>query len=528
MAVIVFSQPVPFPIAPLRELLAKHLPLYSWMCGENDTGDAKQMGTLTGHDVITGRSPSTTIFTELRAELGHYREPAPAHEWYLEVGAPTTELKPVADRIILLTCMCLMIPDSKRAFCQLRPGGNWLDPEDLLRAFKLVLSGEDIAIADGLGQPAASFATASGTSAIAGTPAAAAAASGFEDDKLERMLAPMLLMLERSLVPDWRQIENFAQELDPDGAWKHIEANGANMLAGRGTRVIVIEKPDPAPPIVYEKAYSRSFWYKGDRTAVARHRRHLTVGSPLDTSAADWETVRQVAKVATLVVGLLARLPGTVAVQNLPVATIFDPEMAGSFLSILGRDQLPVQLWCFSAWHSLEEGNVSVSTSGLVPFLGHEIEAWNAPLTAEEAQQKISDLIIYLLDKGPVIGHGDTCGQTMGEKSIRCFLGPSRAERGVPVQALLLEFETEAVGSPKPDLPTADDASEEPLLLDQVLDEFSGKVSPAMAKILGDIRKGTGAEPEQPPRADPSSPAPVHPQHGHPLRRATGFGRKGL
>ena len=88
-----------------------------------------------------------------------------------------------------------------------------------------------------------------------------------------------------------------------------------------------------------------------------------------------------------------------------------------------------------------------------MPFLGHEIEVWNAPLSAEEVREKTSDLIIYLLDKGPTIGHGDSAGRTSDDQSIRCFLGPSRAERPAPVQALFLEFGETGEIQPRPDLP---------------------------------------------------------------------------
>ncbi len=244
-------------------------------------------------------------------------------------------------------------------------------------------------------------------------------------DVTQRMLAPMVLMLERSLQPDWPTIERFARELDPDGDWRHRTMPGADMLAGRGVRVMVDTKDEAVPAFVYEDSYSRSFWFKGDRGAIAAHRRHATVGCALDTSAADWMTIRQTAKVVTLLTGMLARLPGTIAVYNMDIGTIYEPAMVGDFLHMLGRDQIPVALWCWTQWHSMADGDVSMSTSGLTPLLGHEIETWNAPLTAEEVRKQASDIIIYLLDAGPTIGHGDTAGRTGDDQSIRCFFGPA-------------------------------------------------------------------------------------------------------
>ena len=397
-------------------------------------------------------------------------------------------------------------------------------------------------MADGLGIPPDRLGSV-GTPGQAGSSEGAPAIRSGGADPVHRMLSPMVLMCDRPLVPDWTQVETFARTLDPEGEWTHVPAPDGAVLSGRGTRIFVTDKPEPVPAHVYEDAFGRSFWYKGDRAAVAAHRRHVSIGSPLDTAQADWVTIRQTAKVVTLITGLLARLPGSLAVHPLGVGTIFEPQMVGGFLSILGNDQLPVQLWSFSAWHSLTEGDVSVSTSGLTPFLGHEIEAWNAPLSAEAVQTAMSDLIIYLLDKGPVIGHGDTAGRAVGDKAIRCFLEPSRARRDAPVQALCLEFREQQVDAPRADMPAARpvDAIEAARTADAMIDDALASVmegaSPGMRKILADIRAGRGGGPPAPqaaPAAGPQPapaaprPAPAPTAAGLPPRRVGGFGRKGL
>jgi hypothetical protein len=222
-------------------------------------------------------------------------------------------------------------------------------------------------------------------------------------------------------------------------------------------------------------------------------------------------------------------------VLNLTIGTIFEPVMVGNFLSILGRDQLPIPLWTFTAPHSLEDGDVSLSTSGLTPFLGHELEVWNAPLPRTAVQDRLSNLIIYLLDRGPVIGHGDTAGYVEGERAIRCFLGPSRAERAAPVQALFLEFEAPPVTQPRPDLPQTPPPAGDPdsaNLASEVIDEalraaIERSSSPGLRKILGDIRQERSGGTVDAPPAAPAQPTPAPPQPGF-GRRTGGFGRKGL
>jgi hypothetical protein len=512
MAVVTFRKPVGFPIAPLRELLTRHLPLYRWHCGEGDMGGATDSGAFRDHDIITGRSATTVILTELRATHGQYEATAAPHDFHLQVGEPTTELKPIADRIVVIVCLGVMMLDPTHARCQLRPGGDWLGSEDLARLLDLLLDGEDLSVADGLGTPP----TAPSREAPIAGPAQAlpiardtAPSVAFGAGAARRMLPPLILLLDRPLVPDWAEIKRFAALLDPEGGWRHAGEGGANLLVGRGTRVTIRDKPEPLPSYVHEDSYSRSSWYHGDKEAVAAHRRQVIVGTPLDTQAADWITTRQVAKVVTLVAGLLARLPGTLAVLNLATGTIFEPQMVGGFLSALGQGQLPVALWTFAAWHGLEDGNVSVSTSGLEPFLGHEIEAWNAPLSREAVQQKVSDLIVYLLQQGPVIGHGGSAGSSLGDLSIRGFLGPSRAERCQRVEALCLEFGEERVQAPRPDPAGATPATPPST-------EQAGR---AAAALVDDALRSAIAGAAAPrPAAAPSGPP----------RPACGFGRKGL
>jgi len=381
-----------------------------------------------------------------------------------------------------------------------------------------VLTGEPLSLAAGAVAPSVE-------TPLVPVPAAPPPASASASEIRQRMLAPITLMLERPLRPDWPTIERFARELDPDGDWHHDVVPGMDVLLGRGARIVVHTTDSPFPDYVYEDSFDRSFWFKGDRQRIAAHRCHTAIGCSLDTTKADWVTIRQTAKVVTLVTGMLARLPGTVAVHNLDTDAIFEPAMVGGFLTILGRDQLPVMLWTWTKWHSLVEGNVCMSTSGLMPFLGHELEVWNAPLTCEEVRSRVSDLLIYLLDQGPTIGHGDSAGRTGEDQSIRCFLGESRAERPAPVQVLFLEFGETGEIRPRPDLPEAaatfpasDPADMAARIIDNALQSMiANSPSPAMRRLLGDVAAARAAESQA---AHDTTPAPP--------RRPGGFGRKGL
>lgn len=154
MAIITFRKArifptMPFPTAPLRDLLITNLPAYKWQCGEHDSGGKTEKGHFHDHMLISGRSSDTLVFTELRAVDAIMPGAAPPHLWYLDVGAPTTEIEYVADRITLIICMTLMIADEQDSRCQLYPGGHWLTAQDMSKLFDRVIAGVPLAIAAG-------------------------------------------------------------------------------------------------------------------------------------------------------------------------------------------------------------------------------------------------------------------------------------------------------------------------------------------------------------------------------------------
>ncbi|WHO39302.1 DUF4261 domain-containing protein [Sphingobium sp. AP49] len=136
----------------------------------------------------------------------------------------------------------------------------------------------------------------------------------------------------------------------------------------------------------------------------------------------------------------------------------------------------------------------------MLPFTGYEVELWNAPGTLEQVAERLNGVLRYLLINGPVISHGDTIGDHAADRSTRCFLGDSRADRGADVvPAMLLEFDGvsgDTAVRPRADLPQAASAIAPPI--------------PAAASA-------------------PAMPAPSRATPAGLGRRAPGgFGRKGL
>lgn len=548
MAIVIFTQPVPFPIAPLRQALAAQLPLYRWQVGEEDDGGAQTMGRWGDCDLVYGRTGASAIFCELRARDDRLSGDVPLHSWHLEIRRPTTENAMVADRIAMVIATIVMVPDDG-ALCQLVPGGGWLSSEDMLRATRALLAGETLERLAEFGRPASSFAgRAAAVSTLPATPARTGRYAGLSqdqalslgsmDESMARILhekgmgdiadgmgltkppafahelpqadrLPTMVMLASApLILDWALLREGLEAVDPRGGWV-IDQSGPHhgVLRGRGATMTLDTNQSPLPGYLLAQATARSHGLsEEDKRLLGTHRVHHSIAIDLDTRAADFIDVRQTAKAATLLIALAAKRNGFVGLFNAGVGTVMPVARVVQQIGILGSDEVPITLWTWAAFHSTQADAISISTGGMLPFTGYEVELWNAPGTLETVAERLNGVLRYLLINGPAIAHGDTIGDHAADRSTRCFLGDSRADRGEradgrPVPAMLLEFDApEAAGArsplPRPDLPRPD-------------------------LPRSDLPTATAMP------VPPARPAPVTPT-GFGRRPPGGFGRKGL
>jgi hypothetical protein len=498
MAIITFSKQVPFPIGALRDALGKHVPLHRWQCGEDDDGSPGQIGRYAAAGLIQGRTDGSLILTEYRARREQHRD-APFHQWYLELLPPTTELRPIAERITAVICAVAMSADEDGALCQLIPGTAWLPVAALPAILRALANGASLADAVACAGPGVQTATRAAT---------APTVDARQPDAHRRGMPMLMLLADRPLQPDWAIVAQVAQALDPAGHWSLTHAG----LAGRGTQVVVKQTSEPAPDFVWQNCVPYGAWADGDGARLRAHRATAVIGSMLDPAAAPFGTVRQVAKVITVVAAFLAREPGAVALVNTTTRGIF---AAAALLDMLGivvtADELPLALWTRTEVISDVDGDVSFATDGLAPLIGLEVEMWHAPLPFGEAGDQLSNVLRYLLTHGQVIGDGDTMGKTADDRAIRCTLAPARAP-GRAGRALSLTF-VHAEGAAERS-PVAGD------LTPAQLTETSRCVSEPK---LGEARPLAIPAP-RPPRA----PAPVAAPPLAAGRRVGGFGRKGL
>lgn len=454
MPTLLLTRPIAFPVALLGAALRGRFPTASWRVGEEDFGARNESLSLERPQVIMGRAGEEMLLVSVELRREPYR-PAnghrpPEHGLHVHISRPSTENDSVARLIALVVGATMAADQDPGARLQLEPGGNWLAGRDMLALLRSADDDPDLSQRNLAGEPER-FDSPPAAEAPPVSPAEASPAATERPEKKQRAhLNTFTVLLDGEVFIDWPRIDEVMRGIDPDGGWHSVATpGGLGMILGRAS-IMAIWSPIPMDRSAIDNAYKRSFWFDGDHARVARHRQYIALSIE---SPDDYQARLATAKIATFIVGALAMLPQASAVFNNGVNTIFSAEMARKQAGILHADELPIQLWTWTAPNSLEDGNVCLTTGGFEPLLGYEIEVWNAPHPVAFVSEKMSQTLRYLLINGPVINHGDTIGTEPGDRSIRCFFGDSRADRPQPTRAMFLEFDTGAAAEPRKDLP---------------------------------------------------------------------------
>lgn len=460
MPILLLNRPIAFPVAAIRNALKERLPQMSWCVGEQDSGAPDQSVPLDRTQTILGRAKDAMVLIAVEQRHAPY-QPAnghvpPRHRFHVTISRPSTEDEDLARLIVLVVGASLAVVEDEGARLQLEPGGNYYDDVDMKALLRSAKEDPTLAQRGLVGTPES--ADRNEAIEIASPPVKAPNAAGAvstqaaEIDEAETTgrLGSFSILLDGDVFIDWPKIDELLRQIDPEGRWTSIASpGGLGFVTGR-SNIAVLWSPLPMGAAAIDDAYARSFWFDGDRARVARHRQFITLEIESHDTYADR---LMVAKIATLVIGVIASLPQAAAIFNNQVTTIFSPEMAKQQVGILHRDELPIQLWTWTAPNSMADGNVCLTTGGFAPLLGFEVEVWNAPHPVGYVAERLSETLRYLLIEGPVIAHGDTIGTEPGDRSIRCFFGESRVSRPRPTRAMFLEFDTIAAAQPRKDLP---------------------------------------------------------------------------
>jgi len=206
-----------------------------------------------------------------------------------------------------------------------------------------------------------------------------------------------------------------AQAIDAPGAG----GGQAGFLLVIGERKLLVSFIDaPLPADCFQDDMHQRFW-PGWEAAARAQRAHVIVAN-LDTAADAPGKVQSAALVFATAATLCELLPVTLGVSWAAAALFIAPESFRQAAQAMRPDQLPVSDIIKPRWY--RDGQApGLLTMGLAPFVGREIDH---PPTGEkpgELYNRMLNLALYLMRSGPVIGDGDTVGQTPTQRIVVRF-----------------------------------------------------------------------------------------------------------
>lgn len=226
---------------------------------------------------------------------------------------------------------------------------------------------------------------------------------------------------------------------EPEAAIQHLSgAAGAFNVNVGDVPVAIIPVINPIPPGTLDAAISTSrLWPEAGR-ALSGHTAHVIVAA-LKESRGHTDAINLAGAVMS-VASCLCDVVSAIGVYWVTGETVTPAQRFQSYTEQLFGGAAPIEVWVQFIWLDgpPKDGarTIGVITTGLMPFIGREIEFLPAPLHPRVIADRLTGTISYLLSNGPVLRDGDTLGSRDDERiSIRLLHAGTRPE--IPVIRLV-------------------------------------------------------------------------------------------
>ncbi|AZZ92699.1 DUF4261 domain-containing protein [Hahella sp. KA22] len=209
-------------------------------------------------------------------------------------------------------------------------------------------------------------------------------------------------------------IEAFALEnwTDVDAFKDATEEEGAISFTVRDSIVAIGIMPAPIPWSDLEGPCSTSCLWANAKEEISGHQYHLVVA----VSSEALSSVEAAILLTQINAALLAVVQGAIGVFWSHASLLIPRDVFIEFaLSVLPEGS-PVPIWVDIRVGPGEQGASTGFTTGLAAFGMMEIEAIDAPESMADLKDRLTGLVDYLLQNGPVIKNGDTVGEDENER----------------------------------------------------------------------------------------------------------------
>jgi hypothetical protein len=191
------------------------------------------------------------------------------------------------------------------------------------------------------------------------------------------------------------------------------------LIAINGTILSVIVVDRPLPSKAYERALKLNRVWRGARNAMSEHSSHVIVATTKPT-VTHVDALDGAFKVSLAVTALIKPTRG-IGVLWANGDAITEAEYFSEATVAFSNRQTRPEIWVAFDWLDgplSPEGQrtFAVTTTGMMPFIGRELEWMPAALPPTTIASRLLSLCQYLIVNGPIVRDGETIGLTASER----------------------------------------------------------------------------------------------------------------
>ncbi len=237
-----------------------------------------------------------------------------------------------------------------------------------------------------------------------------------------------LVALNDPHLPAESRLWEALRELRPEYQVSQVEhKEGALVCHLDGDLAAVLLMPRPIPWAQLALSCAGAWYWPQAAEALRNHTAHVLVA--VQPEAADR---LKAAMALTALAAAVAHSTEAAGVYWSANGLVHSPEAFITYTRQMTREALPLLLWIQILLRQEADGTYSVYTTGLREFQQMELEVRGSQRDREYLLARIFDIVHYMLEKNPVLRHGETIGTTQEEK-IPLTIGPSTLDPNTEV-----------------------------------------------------------------------------------------------
>ena len=232
-----------------------------------------------------------------------------------------------------------------------------------------------------------------------------------------------------------------------------------SMLIMMGKDVLTVIPVDrPMPSGAMDFAARRTIFWPNAKPELARHQGHVIVSKMLG-GLGNKTSLDQARDVAMACAAISSIVP-TIGIYWTAAEMVWPASVFREATAELMKGRVPIEAWLHLGFMRAPmdptPNAIACITTGLMPFIGREIELMPTSLQPAQIAERLYGLARYLIDKGQILKDGETVGLSPTEK-FRVALADQGQRPGLPVIKLKLEAVDETAGltATKPAAPAA-------------------------------------------------------------------------